>query len=320
MITTRRAVLTATAAGLAILTTGCNQTGAAAGNDAQLNTLLDRISTQILQNAPEFATSLAVDEAKAGGRYKDRLTDASKEGAHRVLALSQQAERDLQAINRNSLTARGKVSHDVVLTALQNNNAASAFDYGGGAQAPYVLTQLTGAYTGIPDFLVSQHQVHSRDDADAYLTRLSAYARQLDQEIAVLNTDVAAGVIPPDFCLMSADGRGGAIPQLRTFITTAPAQNVLVSTFAEKLNGVNEIAAADKNTLKQRAQTILHDEIYPAYQRQIDALTALRPRTTHDAGVWKLPNGAALYAAGLKAYTTASMSADEIHQMGLDLV
>jgi uncharacterized protein (DUF885 family) len=320
MNTTRRAVLTATAAGLAILAAGCNQTGVAGGNDAQLNALLDRISTQILQNAPEFATSLAVDEAKAGGRYKDRLTDGSKEGAHRILALSQQSVRDLQGISRDSLSARGKVSYDVVLTALQNNNAAGAFDYGGGAQQPYVLSQLTGSYTGIPDFLASQHQVHSRDDADAYLARLSGYAHLLDQEIAVLNADVAAGVIPPDFTLMSTDGHSGAIPQLRTFITTAPAENVLVATFAQKLNGVAEIAAADKTTLAQRAQTILHDEIYPAYQRQIDALTALRPRTTHDAGVWKLPNGAELYAASFKAYTTASTPAEEIHQMGLDLI
>jgi len=320
MNTTRRAVLTATAAGLAILATGCNQTGAAGGNDAQLNTLLDHISTQVLQNAPEFATSLAVDEAKAGGRYKDRLSDGSKEGTHRVLALSQQAVRDLQAISRDSLSARGKVSYDVVLTALQNGNAAAAFDYGGGAQQPYVLSQLTGAYTGIPDFLASQHQVHSRDDADAYLTRLSGYAHLLDQEIAVLSTDVGAGVIPPDFTLMSADGHSGAIPQLRTFITTAPTENVLVTTFAQKLGGVNEISAADRTTLTQRAQTILHDEIYPAYQRQIDALTALRPRTTHDAGVWKLPNGADLYTASFKAYTTASTPPEEIHQMGLDLV
>ncbi|MBS0384920.1 MAG: hypothetical protein JSS00_06180, partial [Proteobacteria bacterium] len=76
MQTTRRAVLTATAAGLAILATGCNQQGGtASGNDAQLNTLLDRVATQFLQNSPEYATSLAVDEGKAGGRYKDRLSD-----------------------------------------------------------------------------------------------------------------------------------------------------------------------------------------------------------------------------------------------------
>src|SRR5690242_18892454 len=124
MNTTRRAVLTATATGLAILATGCSGPTSTGGNDAQLNALLDRIATQFLQNAPEFATSLAVDEAKAGGRYKDRLSDVSKEGAHHVLALSQQGVRDLQAINESALTARGKVSRQVVLTALQNNNAA----------------------------------------------------------------------------------------------------------------------------------------------------------------------------------------------------
>jgi hypothetical protein len=44
MDTTRRAVLTATAAGLAILASGCNQAGGAAGGagDTQLNALLNR--------------------------------------------------------------------------------------------------------------------------------------------------------------------------------------------------------------------------------------------------------------------------------------
>src|SRR5690242_4839098 len=174
MDTTRRAVLTATAAGLAILASGCNQSGSGSGAaaDAQLNALLDRISTQFLHEAPEFATSLAVDEARAGGRFKDRLSDASKEGSHHRLQLSQQAVADLQHLGRDSLSNAGKVSYDVVLTALQQGNAASAFDYGGGATAPYVLSQLTGSYANTPDFLASQHTVHSRDDADAYLARL----------------------------------------------------------------------------------------------------------------------------------------------------
>lgn len=326
MDTTRRAVLTATAAGLAILASGCNQTGSAGGaGDVQLNALLDRIATQFLHDAPEYATSLAVSEARAGGRFKDRLTDASKEGSRHRLQLSQQAVTDLQHLGRDSLSNTGKVSYDVVVTALEQANAASAFDYGGGAQYPYVLTQLSGAYANLPDFLASQHTVGNRDDADAYLSRLSAYAHVLDQEIAVLNADVAAGVIPPDFTIERNPGPGergkkGAIPQLRGFITSAPAQNVLVASFVEKLNGVAEISAADKATLAQRAQTIVHDEIYPAYQRQIDALNAIKPRATHDAGIWKLPHGAEMYAAALTAQTTTSMQPDEIHQMGLDLI
>ena len=325
MITTRRAVLTATAAGLAILASGCGQAAPAGAGDAQLNALLERIATQFLHESPEAATGLAVSEERAGGRFIDRLSDASKEGRHRQLQLAETAVADLQGISREALSDAGKASYDVVLTALQQGNDASRFDYGGGATGPYVLTQLTGSYTGTPDFLASQHPVTNREQADAYLARLSAYARQLDQEIAVLNADAAAGVIPPDFTIernpeQGETGKKGAVPQLHTFIQSRPAQNVLVAAFAQKLGEVAAISAADRATLSQRAETIVHDEIYPAYQRQIDALTAIRPRATHDAGIWKLPRGAEMYAAALQQQTTTTMSPDEIHQMGLELV
>jgi uncharacterized protein (DUF885 family) len=314
MFTTRRDFLGATAAGAAILAAGCTQTPEAGSGDAKLNEVLDRISTQFLHESPEYATSLAVPEAKAGGRYIDRLSDASKEGKARQLALAKQAITDLQAISRDSLSKEPKVTYDVATTMLQNNVEVGSYDPGGGATAPYVLSQLTGSYTGTPDFLASQHPVTNRDQADAYLTRLSAFAKQMDQEIAVLNADVGNGVIPPDFCI------DGALKQLRAFSAIAPAQNPLVTSFSQKLGSVNEIAAADRTSLAQHAQTILHDEILPAYQRQIAALTAVRPRATHDAGIWKLPHGQEMYVSALKSVTTTSMTPDEIHQMGLDLI
>jgi uncharacterized protein (DUF885 family) len=69
-----------------------------------------------------------------------------------------------------------------------------------------------------------------------------------------------------------------------------------------------------------RAQTILTREVYPAIQRQADALKAVRAGATHDGGVWRLPDGEAYYRYGLKNYTTSSMTPDEVHQMGLDQV
>jgi len=312
----RRALLGASA-GVDLLASGCAR--GAAGGDGELNALLDRICVEILREAPEFATSLAISEEQAGGRFIDRLSDLSKEGAHRRLQLSETAVADLQRIDRETLSEQAKVSYDVVETALSNSNGAARFDYGGGATAPYVLTQLTGAYTYLPDFLASQHPVTNREQADAYLTRLSAYARVLDQEIEVLNADVGAGVIPPNFCLQRG-GDAGAINQLRVFARIAPADNVLVASFRQKLASVADIADTDKSALAERAQAILSIEVLPAYQRQIDALTAILPRATADAGAWKLPNGAELYAAALKVQTTTSMTPDEIHQMGLDLV
>jgi len=313
---TRRGLLAASAAGM-VLAACSRQSG------GDLSTILDQLSTDYLREAPEYATSLGVDEARAGGPFRDRLSDASREGQRRVLQISENALATLQRLDRAALPAPDAVTYDVVVTALENNIAASRFEFGGGAQTPYVVTQLTGSYTGIPDFLASQHQVASREDADAYLSRLAAYARVLDQESARIPEEAGMGVIPPSFCISRRDAAGkevGAIGQLRDFAAIAPGQNVLVTSFAQKLAQAEAIAESDRTDLTQRAERIVRDEVLPAYQRQIDALNGILPQATADAGAWKLPNGAELYATALRAYTTTSMQPDEMHQMGLDLI
>lgn len=304
----RRSLLSVTAAGVVLA--ACSRPAAS----GDLNTILDTLSTDLLRELPEYSTSLSISEEQAGGRYIDRLSDASRAGAERLLQISQNAVTQLEAINRDSLSAQDAVTRDVVLTSLQDGVASAHYKTGGGAQAPYTVTQLTGAYTNIPDFLASQHPVTNREQADAYLARLTAYGRVLDQESERVGLDASDGVIPPDFAL------DGALAQLRDFRGKAPAQTVLVSSFQQRLAEVADISDADKATLLSQAETIVRDTVLPAYQRQIDAITQIRPRATHDAGVWKLPDGEALYATALKAYTTTSMAPDEIHQMGLDLI
>jgi uncharacterized protein (DUF885 family) len=70
-----------------------------------------------------------------------------------------------------------------------------------GAGAPYALSQLTGAYVTIPDFLDGEHRVASKTDADAYLSRLAAFATAMDQELDTVRHDAALGCTPPDFLL-----------------------------------------------------------------------------------------------------------------------
>lgn len=304
----RRSLLSVSAAGFVLA--ACAR-GATAGD---LNGILDRLVTDSLRESPEYATSLSISEEQAGGRYIDRLSDYTRAGQERSLGIAQGALTSLQALNRDTLDARDAVTYDVVTTALQDQIASSHFKSGSGAQAPYTVTQLTGSYTFIPDFLASQHPVTNREQADAYLARLTAYGRVLDEESARVGADAGEGVIAPDFAL------DGALRQLGAFRGTAPAQTVLVSSFQQRLAEVADISDADKATLISQAEGIVRDTVLPAYQRQIDAITAIRPRATHDAGVWKLPEGEALYATALKAYTTTSMAPEEIHQMGLDLI
>ena len=48
---------------------------------------------------------------------------------------------------------------------------------------PYVVIQNVGAYLDVPRFLDSDHQINNAADAEAYLTRLQSYAKQLDGEL-----------------------------------------------------------------------------------------------------------------------------------------
>src|SRR5690606_38988160 len=102
---------------------------------------------------------------------------------------------------RAKLSDKDKPNYDAVLFTAENNALADArFNYGGGGTGePYVLSQLTGAYQDVPDFLDSQHTIETKADADAYLARLEAFASVMDQELERARHDAGLGVIPPDF-------------------------------------------------------------------------------------------------------------------------
>ena len=318
MLTTRRALLGAGAAGLAVLSGCATATPAPAApqpsESERLAALLDRVSTQILRESPERATSLGVSEQVAGGRYIDRLGDSTKEGARRYRGILEAALRDLGALDRTQLPARDIVTIDVVKTSFENSVANSRYEVGGGAGAPYAVTQLTGSYTDFPDFMDQQHPLRTRDEADAYLARLRQYPRVLDEETAVVAEDAAHGVIAPDFAIDKA------LIQLDAFANTAPADTVLVQSLVRRLPENNEVSESERTRYVSAAEQIVREEIMPAYRRQIAEMQRQRRQAVHDAGIWRLPSGAEMYAAALRSRTTTPLSPDEIHDMGLELI
>jgi len=311
----RRVILGAGAAGVALLS-GCASTARSTHGDAsaQLAAVLERAVNTAFRRSPEFCTSLGISEERAGYRFIDKVSDRSKAASRESRALTQAALNDLRAIDRNALPLRDQVTYDVVATAWENSLANSAFEVGGGAQAPYVVTQLTGTYRNGPDFLDQQHPLRTRDEADGFIARLSGFAGQLDQETAIIAEDAAAGVIPPDFAI------DGAIRSLEGFSSRQPSETSLVQTLVRRLPNTEGVSEADRATYVAQAESLVRDVVFPAYRRQIEALRAIRPRAVHDAGVWRLPQGAEMYAAALRGRTTTTMSPDDIHRMGNELI
>ena len=311
MIDRRRLMFTAAAgAGLAACGQAFAQTPAAAGSaSAALTALMGGIVQTFLLQSPETLTGLGMDKGPMAA-MKSRLDDRSqtKIDADRVVFRGQMDQ--LKAIDRSALPETEGVYYDTLDFFGSTQIMGEGFPYGGGgAPAPYTISQLTGSYQSLPDFLDTQHSIETAADAEAYLSRIAAFPTALDQETARMQADFAAGAVPPDFVIDKT------LLQLANLYETAADRMVLTTSVVRR--------TAEKNIAGDwggRAQRIVEGEVYPALRRQADAMRARRADATHEAGVWRLPDGEAYYDWGIRSYTTSTLSGAEIHALGLEQV
>ncbi len=289
-------------------------TANAAAASGQLNASLDRVVADILRQSPERCTSLGLTEERAGYTFIDKVSDASKAGARQYRAILQRALGELNEIDLSGLSDQDQVTLDVVTTSFRNSVDSSAFEVGGGAGSPYVVTQLNGAYRSMPNFLNEQHPLRTVEEADGYLARIDGFAGQLDAETAIIAEDAGAGVIPPDFVIDKA------LLQLGRFTEGAPNQNIIVQSLVRRLPDATAIPEASRAGYVSRAEGAVRERVLPAVQRQVEALRRVRPQAVHDAGIWRLPRGEEMYPVALRLRTTTTLSPDEIHDIGVELI
>jgi uncharacterized protein (DUF885 family) len=279
--------------------------------DKAAEALLAELAEEIMVDYPESATGLGIDTGPRA-YLKAKLTDRSPEGQRAIAQRVEQRLQRLKTIDTSVLSDAVRIDVDVMRTAHEFAREGFAFPYGDVAtlnsswsyrNAPYVVAQNTGAFLEIPSMLDSSHTIETKEDAEAYLSRLEAYAGQIEGETQRLRAAAAQGVIAPDFLLDKA------INQLRIASTGNVEEWSLVTSLANRARHLSGDYAA-------RAAKIARQKIGPALERQLAEVTAHRKRATSDAGVWKLPRGDEYYAWALSAATTTRMTPDQIHELG----
>jgi uncharacterized protein (DUF885 family) len=283
---------------------------APSGEAAKMNAFFDQSMARTFRRSPELPTSLGLDKGDLAWT-KSELSDFSLTALADSKAAMASDLKALRSIDRKQLSGMDAVNYDTVEFVFATQDEANRrFQYGGqGVNSPYVLSQLTGSYQQMPDFLDTQHTIETKADADAYMARMEAFGRLMDQEAEVVRHDVALGVTPPDFVLDKA------LTQLKAFLAYAPDKAPVVASLERRTKEKN--IAGDWSA---QAQGLYAEKIRPAMARQAALLESLRPKAVHDAGCWRLKDGGAYYATSLKNYTTSDLKPDEIHQLGLDLV
>jgi uncharacterized protein (DUF885 family) len=271
----------------------------------RLDALFDAFMDERLTRHPERLTNLGLDRGKYAWA-KAKLSDASLAGVQDDKRQAAAQLKSLRAFDRGSVTGADRADYDTVMFQLETAERAAPFAYGEGVR-PYVVSQLTGAYQSLPTFLDRQHRITDKEDAEAYLARLRAFAVVLDQETERVRHDAGVRVIPPDFIL------DRTLEQIKVLRSPAPADSILTTSIATR---TRKLALA--GDWGADAARLVADEVYPALDRQAAALRELRPRAQHDAGVGHLPQGRELYEVALREGTTTAMTSDEVHQLGLE--
>jgi uncharacterized protein (DUF885 family) len=309
MRTTRRELLLGTAGTLAAAALPRSASALFADGDARAEGLLSRTAETFLTLYPETATSLGIDKDKRA-QLKHQLADRTPEGLGKIAAHLRQTLAEIGKLDTAALSPVMRTNVEVVQASYGNAIEGFAFPYGDVAvgswrNTPYAVAQNVGAWIDVPRMLDTDHQVKTREDAEAYLDRLESYAEQLDGETERLKAAAANGVIAPDFLLDKN------LKQIKLARSGNTAGWGLVTSLANRSAGM-------EGDFGNRAWMLANDRIAPALDRQIAELERHRKHATSDAGVWKFKDGEAYYAWALRAGTTTNMTPDEVHQMGLD--
>ena len=314
MILSRRGLLASAAAiGVETCCFGGAFGAAEVASDASFGALCNALADALLKDSPESATFLGLDKGPRAD-LKSRLSDQSWAHVAKDREVCAAWLVKLNAIPPDRLSPRAQIDKAVVSYALTLGLDGGRFEFGENtllaamneAATPYVVSQETGSFVTVPEFLDSQHKIETKADADAYLARMESMARVLDQETERVKRDAGLGVALPNFLLATALG------QMEPFVKMPPADQRIVSSLATraKKNGLTGDYA-------ETATKLVSDKIYPALRRQIAALKAAGTKSTPDAGVWKLKDGEAYYSWLLRVGTTTTMTAKEIHALGL---
>ncbi len=266
----------------------------------------EKVFVQFAFDSPELLSSLHLVEGLGIQGHNARLDDASDAQQDRLMARLRQNLATLHSYDTTGLRGQDRLNYQVLDWYMRNILAGDAFRYD-----DYPVNQLFGVQNEFPSFMANVHQVHNRRDADYYNQRLAAVGRKFGQVLDGLKIREKHGVVPPTFVIDKA------VAGMQNLVAQPAEQSILYTALAEKLKKADGLDAAAQAAVLAEAKRQITGTVYPAYQRLIDYFTALRPRSTTDAGVWKFPDGKAYYAYCLRQNTTTDLSAAEIHALGL---
>jgi len=258
---------------------------------------------------PNLATATRYFTGEEQDRFERQLTPETMARKRERIRLARQGLAELAKFDHSKLTEAQRLSAEVMQWQLETVVGEEPFlDY------TFALEQMNGVNIRLVETMTVRHPVLAEKDALNYVAALGQVSARMQEAIAESRAQAAKGFIPPAFIVAAT------IKQMQGFIDAPPAQNPFMTAFAQKLAAISALPQTRREELRAESEKITALQIYPAWKKAIALLESEQKRAGIAAGLWRFKGGSEAYAYFLHRYTTTNLTADQIHQIGLDQV
>ncbi len=259
----------------------------AQSESTKLDTLINKVQEHKFYDREEFPLGLYTEE-----NYKNQAGFAEERIA------------ELQKINADSLSETEKISLELLKFKLQED--VDQYKYGA-----YLNPLLSDA--GFHLSLAYQvRDLNNYSQVRAYLNKLNAIPAYVDQHLVLLRKGLEKGITQPRVIFEGYEST------YDDQLVDAPRESYFFEPFGDLPRGLSE---AQKDSVLNAAEEAISKNVVPQFKRIKDFFeNEYLPNTRSELGVSEIPNGREYYQNRLDYYTTLDLSAEEVHQIGLDEV
>ncbi len=273
---------------------------------ADIEQLFDSFFREYIELSPETGTQLGVTEEQGFVLHNDELDDASDKALTRLYEMYRKYYGWLTQYDASKLTSSQRLICDVLKWFLKCQLVEEKFRYHAA-----IINPGYGFHNQLTTLMTGFHKIQNLKDAQDYISRLEKYPIKINQLIEQINIREKKGIIPASYIIE------GSRQQLDAFVRIPRADNLLFTSFKEKVQNLTMIDNKSKDGLYEKALQALENCVYPSYRKMSERMNKLQSKANNYVGVWKYPDGGEYYKFCLYNHTTTRLTPDEIHNLGI---
>ncbi len=233
------------------------------------------------------------------------------ESAGNSAATLENALETLSSFSRQELSEANGLTYDILNLQIQNELALTPYTLYGEYFSPTLGTQAQ-----LP-ILLAEYTFRTEEDIQDYLALLSQLDTYYESLMQFEQEKSQAGLF------MSDETADAIILQCQDFIAH-PAQNLLLSTFEERLEALDFLSEEEKKAYVDSNRAAVFGHVFPAYEQLIDGLSKLKGTGTNPYGLSYYEQGKDYYTALVACTVGTGRTMEEVkalinEQMDSDL-